>query len=478
MKKCLIILLLSIFVIPSIVLAEDPPTIVWEKTLDRGDDDWGEDIAVDAAGYVYVTGNTYYGSGFNWLTVKYDADGTLIWEKVYDSGNGDDIANAIAVDNTGNVYVVGCSPYGTIRAWRYIKYDADGNLLWNKIWVLSPNADKCCNDIVVDTVGGYLYMTGEIIAPDGSFDYLTIQCDLDGIHIRDISWGGSGYHSGRAIAIDPAGYIYVTGICGSADLFWATLKYDMDLNFEWSTVYNSSGADDHIPAGGTIAVDHTGCVIVVGWVENASTDWQVVKYSAGGTFLWNKTLNTGYDNEGAWGVVVDTAGYIYVNGDFAAGTTGWDCRTIKYDADGNYIWLAKYDGGYGNDAGRGIAIDDSGFLYVIGHSYRTADHDFLTIKYEQQTGIAEQPPVGYSSFLSLEVVNNPTSTPTLSYTLPAGIKASLSFYSADGRRIEEFSLNSSRSTFTWNASKLPCGVYFARLEFGNHSVSAKICLTK
>lgn len=36
MKKCLIILLLSIFVIPSIVLAEDPPTEVWVETIGLG----------------------------------------------------------------------------------------------------------------------------------------------------------------------------------------------------------------------------------------------------------------------------------------------------------------------------------------------------------------------------------------------------------------------------------------------------------
>ncbi len=481
MNKCLIILLLTIFVIPKIVLAEDPPIEVWVRTLGLLGDDWGEDITVDPAGYVYVTGNTYnpYGvPSYNWLTVKYDADGTPIWGEIYDSGYGDDIATAVVVDNAGNVYVVGCSPDNTIRDWRYIKYDADGNLLWNKIGDWGANVDKVCNDIVVDTVGGYLYMTGEFIAPDGSWDYLTAQCDLDGNYIRDRSWGSAIYNSGRAIAIDPAGYIYVTGVNGSADLFWATLKYDMDLNFQWSKVYNSSGADDHIPAGGTITVDHAGCFIVVGWVENASTDWQIVKYLPDGTFIWNKIIDTGNNDEGAWGVVVDSADYIYVNGDFAAGTTGWDCRTIKFDVNSNIQWTVTYDGGYGNDAGRGIAIDDSGFVYVVGHSYRTVDHDFLTIKYEQQTGIEEQSSGGYFSLLSLEVVNNPTSTPTLSYTLPAGIKASLSFYSADGRRIEEFSLNSSQSTFTWDASELPCGVYFARLWLGNQSISAKICLTR
>ena len=320
-------------------------------------------------------------------------------------------------------------------------------------------------------------MIGEFIGSSGSLDYLTVQCDLDGNYIRDRSWGGAGYHSGRAIAIDPAGYIYVTGICGSTDLFWTTLKYDMDLNFQWSKVYNSPGADDHIPAGGAITVDHAGCFIVVGWVENASTDWQIVKYLPDGTLIWNKIIDTGNNNEGAWSVVVDSADYIYVNGDFYTGTD-WDCRTIKFDVNSNIQWTVTYDGGYGDDGGRGVAIDDSGYLYVIGHSFRAADLDFITIKYDSQTGIEEQSSGSNSILLSLEVVNNPASAPTLCYTLPAGMQGSLSFYTVDGRMIEEFSLNPSLSTFAWNTSRLPCGLYFARLESGSLSASAKICLTR
>jgi hypothetical protein len=478
MKRYLIALLLAAFVIPSTVLAEDPPTEVWVKTFGMGNDDWGEDIAVDASGFIYVTGNIYNGAYLYWCTVKYDADGTIEWYKLYDSGYGDDMATAVAVDNAGNVYVVGWSPDNTIHDWRYIKYDADGNLLWNKIRDWGADVDQGCNDIVVDTVGGYLYMTGEFRGPDGSCDYLTVKCDLDGNLIGENGWSGSTglYSSGRAIAIDPAGYIYVSGIAGFADLFWVTLKYDMNLNLKWSAVHNSSGAHDHIPAGGTVAVDYAGCIFVVGWVENATADWQIVKYDSGGAPLWSHYIVTNYD-EGAWGVAVDSAGYLYVNGDFDTGA-GWDCRTVKCDTDGNVLWQVTYDGGYGNDGGRGVAIDDSGFVYVIGHSYRTASLDYLTIKYAQQTGIAEQLPVGHSSILSLEVVNNPTSAPVLRYTLPAAMYGSLSFYTADGRKLEEFSIDPSLHTFTWNVNRLPCGVYFAKLGFGYQSISAKICLTK
>ncbi len=474
MNKYLIIMLLAVFAAPSIVLAQGPPTIVWEKTIGLGGEEWGESIAVDAAGNVYVTGNSFDGVGYNWLTVKYDSDGTLLWWQPYDTGNGDDIACAVDVDNAGNVYVVGYTPDNTIHDWRYIKYDASGTLLWSKIRDWGPDVDQGCHDIVVDTVGGYLYMTGDYIGSSGTWDYLTVKCDLDGNYISENGWsGGTGINNNAwAITRDNAGYIYISGCVWNSTKDWGTVKYDSNLSLIWSKTFDS-GADENIPEG-AIAVDYTGCVYLAGWVEKASNDWQIVKYAADGTFLWTKTIDTGNDEE-AWSVAVDDAGFIYVNGCFYSGTD-WDCRTTKFDGDGNTLWSVIFDY-IGDDGGRGVVVDDSGYLYVIGHSFRAADRDFITIKYDSQTGIEEQSS-GDSILLNLGVVNNPASSPTLCYTLPPGMQGSLSFYSVDGRIIEEFSLSPSQSTFSWSTNGLPGGVYFARLESGSLSASVKICLAR
>ena len=476
MKKYLIALLLVAFAIPGTVLAEDPPTEVWVKTGGLSYDDWGEDIAVDPAGFVYVIGNTYDGVGYNWLTVKYDADGTLIWWKTYDSGNGDDIACAVEVDNSGNVYVVGWTPDNTIHDWRYIKYRADGFLLWNKTRDWGSDVDQGCHDIVVDTVGGYLYMIGDYISPNGTWDYLTVKCDLDGNYISENAWsGGTGVNNnGWAITMDDAGYIYVTGTVWNTTADWGTVKYNAFLVPQWFKIY-ASGTNEFMPTG-AIAVDNVGCVYLAGWVENTSTDWLIVKYLADGTFLWNKIIDTGNNDEGARGVAVDSAGYIYVNGDIYSGTD-WDCRTIKLDGDSNIQWTVIYDGGYGNDAGRGIAIDDSGFVYVIGHSYNGTNHDYLTIKYGQQTGVAETPASAY-----LKIAPNITrGMATLSYAITKPGNIQISLFDVTGRLVKSFG-NHYRQVGIYsaevNTSSVTSGIYFLKVSTPDGAFTRKLTVVK
>jgi hypothetical protein len=56
--------------------------------------------------------------------------------------------------------------------------------------------------------------------------------------------------------------------------------------------------------------------------------------------------------------------------------------TIKYDAAGNQLWTARYNGdGNGDDNPHAIALDKSGNVYVAGLSLGNGSIDIVTMKY-------------------------------------------------------------------------------------------------
>src|SRR5947207_3138585 len=92
-------------------------------------------MTVDGSGIVLVTGSLRGTNGASdYLTVKYDANGTQLWAQSYDGpSNSVDFASALATDGAGNVYVTGISdrsPGGQDGAIATIKYDSTGHLLW------------------------------------------------------------------------------------------------------------------------------------------------------------------------------------------------------------------------------------------------------------------------------------------------------------------------------------------------------------
>ncbi|MDD8026395.1 MAG: SBBP repeat-containing protein, partial [Acidobacteriota bacterium] len=91
--------------------------LTWNTFLGGSGSDFGNDIAVDGSGNVYVGGysNATWGSPIRAYTSNYDAfaakldsGGNLTWN-TFLGGSGIDYGNGIAVDGSGNVYVGGYS---------------------------------------------------------------------------------------------------------------------------------------------------------------------------------------------------------------------------------------------------------------------------------------------------------------------------------------------------------------------------------
>ncbi len=129
-------------------------------------------IVSDNSGSVYVTGlSRGNGTGVDYATVKYNNNGIQQWIQRYNGvANGDDIANAMTIDNNSNVYVTGSSiGIGTEYDYATIKYNSAGVMQWVIRFNDSVNANDYANAIVTDNSGN-VYVAGE-----GNNEFMTVK---------------------------------------------------------------------------------------------------------------------------------------------------------------------------------------------------------------------------------------------------------------------------------------------------------------
>src|SRR4030042_1048528 len=258
---------------------------VWVRRYNGpgNDSDYACAIAVDGTGNVYVTGSSVgSGTADDYATIKYDSAGNTVWVRRYDgSVNNEDWASAIAVDGTGNVYVTGSSVGSGTSSYDYatIKYDSAGNTLWVRRYNGPDNDWDLARAIAVDGTGN-VYVTGSIYGSGTYDDYATIKYNSAGdtLWVRRYNGPGNSVDWASAIAVDGTGNVYVTGSCvgsGTSDDY-ATIKYNSAGDTLWVGRYNGPG-DDYARA---IAVDGTGNVYVTGESSGSGTadDYATIKY--------------------------------------------------------------------------------------------------------------------------------------------------------------------------------------------------------
>jgi hypothetical protein len=202
--------------------------------------------------------------------------------------------------------------------------------------------------------------------------------------------GPANQNQGRALALDGQGNAYVTGRsfdpATGNDL--ATVKYDAIGNPQWAVRYNGPANGDELTSNKGIAVDRAGNIYVTGSSLGSGTsfDYVTIKYDSNGNQLWIARYNgPANGSDTAAQVVVDEAGNVYVTGASAAAAGISEFATVKYDSNGNQMWAARYGRGIGSDGAffGGVAVDSTGNVYVTGDSHgQSTSLDYATLKYD------------------------------------------------------------------------------------------------
>jgi hypothetical protein len=206
-------------------------------------------VAVDGAGNVYITGQSIGQTtriftrltGYDYVTIKYDAAGNQLWRQIYNGpGSAHDIPNGMALDAAGNVYITGESSNGTNSDYATVKYTTDGLQSWVVRFNGPANGNDGARGVVVDQSGN-VSVTGYTDVGGGLSDYATIRYDASGIQQWVSRYNGPANRTdaAEAIALDQLGNIYVTG--ESQDAFgydFATVKYSTTGLQVWAARYN------------------------------------------------------------------------------------------------------------------------------------------------------------------------------------------------------------------------------------------------
>ncbi len=372
--------------------------LIWAKSFGGINSEYVNDIEIDNAGNVHVTG--YFdatvdfdpGAGTFNITpnaedvfiLKLDNNGVFVWARAVGGTNYDE-GFSVETDNSGNVFVTGIflgtadfNPGAAIfnltsagKADSFVlKLDINGNFAWARAF--GATEEEQGRTIAIDALGDvviaggfYGYATPYDFDPGIATVTLTPNptvtqwdiyvCKLSPLN-GDVTWAksisGTLWDIDRDIFIDNSDNILLTGY--------------------------HQGTTDFDPGPSTFNLSADG-------VANAF----ILKLNSLGNFVWAKTIGgTGVADDRGDGIAADNVGNVYAaiafqnTTDFDPGAGMFnivskgqsDMGVLKLDAAGNFIW-AYGIGSTGSVGPSSIAVDNLNKIYLTGIFSKTPDFD-------------------------------------------------------------------------------------------------------
>ncbi|MEZ4751826.1 MAG: choice-of-anchor D domain-containing protein [Bdellovibrionota bacterium] len=330
--------------------------------------------------------------------------GTSSGITVTDIRGGDDAAYAIAQQSNGKIIVVGYSKnqYGNNQAMAILRYTSNGILDTTfgggdgvVLRQFSTDNNDTANAVAIDS--------SDRIVVVGKAGYNWIFSRYTSSGSVDTSFGSTGsislsglatYHSGLAVAIQSNGRIVAAGYAAESNLTVAgivlvrlTSNGSADTSFDGDGVKTtalSSGFD----MARSIALQSDGKIVVAGTTYNSSTgdfDFAVLRYTSSGALDTSfdtdgiKTLAVDSGNNIAESVRIDSSGKIVVAGYVDRSASDDLFVVARLNSNGSLDTGFSGDGiaSLNNGRAHGMALQSDGKIVAVGES----SGNFVTVRF-------------------------------------------------------------------------------------------------
>jgi len=345
--------------------------------------DYVTDMAIDKSGNIFLTGYVHVNdTDQNFVTIKYNTQGGEQWVRYYDGPDHREVKPvAIAVDDSGNVFVTGYSySYSEFDDILIIRYNENGDSIWTRKFLGIGHVSDRPNAMALDKNGNVI-ISGSAVGIN-SMDALTMKYNSNGNFEWSRYFDGitNGYDVSYGLAVDKNNIIYIIGgVTGKGGII---IKYDSAGNQFLPIVFPTFAPNKKILLDDSINIflgfDSYGGISI-------RYDIGVAKVDATGTVIWTRTYHKSSTNNNDYinDMCLDRFGNVTVTGVSGdSGELSWDIATIKYNNNGDTLWINRYNPAHNsNDVPSAIVSDKYGNTYLTGASDSGLFAKMITIKY-------------------------------------------------------------------------------------------------
>jgi hypothetical protein len=187
-------------------------TFQWSSIYNAGDyfelEDNARSVVIDDAGNTYVAADGIDSAteGRDFVLLKYDPAGNLLWDRRA-TGPNSDIAPTVLLGPEGNIYVSGLSNGG----YRLVAFDAEGNQLWSRQHGGAVTGDATPDHAAIDVHGHVAVLLRTAFVP-GTSAFTIVRYDAEGTIVDQTTMDPQGVTRWPAgLDCDALGNCFATG---------------------------------------------------------------------------------------------------------------------------------------------------------------------------------------------------------------------------------------------------------------------------